>query len=50
MIAQWKPSSEKCIWRLSKECIEYQQKYDKILEQLDKLSYADELLSGNCTL
>jgi len=46
MVAQWKPSKDIQRWTLSKDTSIYQKKYDEIIEDLDKLSYDDMLLSG----
>lgn len=47
MAVQWKPSKERKKWIIKRPCEVFQQKYDKITNQLAQLSCMDDLLSGN---
>jgi len=46
MASQWRASKEIHKWTIARSCKVYQQKFDSIFEQITKLSYADDLLSG----
>ena len=47
MVSQWKPCKETQTWIVKRSCTSYKEKHDLILDQMAKLSYADDLLSGN---
>ena len=44
--AQWKPNEDVQRWTLPKDNKIYQTKYDEIIDNLERLSYDDILLSG----
>ena len=46
MASQWRASKEIHKWTIKRSCTVYQQKFDSIFDQITKLSYADDLLSG----
>lgn len=46
MASQWRASKEIYKWTVKRSCKVYQQKFDITFEQITKLSYADDLLSG----
>ena len=46
MVSQWKSDDEITEWFVEKSCKPYQEKFDSVFDQLNKLSYSDDLLAG----
>ena len=46
MVSQWKSDDEITEWFVEKSCKPYQEKFDIVFDQLNKLSYSDDLLAG----
>jgi len=46
MAAQWKPDSVITEWLVEKSCKPYENKFDTVFDQINKLSYTDDLLTG----
>ena len=43
MAAQWKPDSVITEWLVEKSCKSYEDKFDNVFDQINKLSYMDDL-------